>query len=168
MTLTKVCILELTLDGMDQSEVQGKSDYFLSSSNDIHFFLESSAVDESTNGIKEGCDKLLLLNKVEHGLHLVDPVFKEYSFSRKVKELVQALRYKDPVLPQSMYILKNAKVVGESHQDSSFLYATPRLACLYLWLALDDGAEENGCYFNNNQNLLFVADVKQEQVRVRI
>lgn len=32
-----------------------------------------------------------------------------------------------------------------SHQDSTFLYTTPRQTCLGLWLALDDATLENGC-----------------------
>ena len=32
-----------------------------------------------------------------------------------------------------------------SHQDSSFLYTTPRQTCIGLWLALDDATIENGC-----------------------
>lgn len=43
--------------------------------------------------------------------------------------------------------MKNAKVGSEvtSHQDSSFLFTTPKLSCLGLWLALDDATLENGC-----------------------
>ena len=32
-----------------------------------------------------------------------------------------------------------------SHQDSTFLYTTPRQTCLGLWLALQDATLENGC-----------------------
>ena len=46
-----------------------------------------------------------------------------------------------------MYIFKQARVGGEvtSHQDSTFLYTTPKQSCLGLWLALDDSTIENGC-----------------------
>jgi phytanoyl-CoA hydroxylase len=46
-----------------------------------------------------------------------------------------------------MYIFKQAKT-GEpvnSHQDSTFLFTTPRQTCLGLWLALDDATLDNGC-----------------------
>ena len=60
---------------------------------------------------------------------------------------MRELGYEDPVVPQSMYIFKQARVGGEvtSHQDSTFLYTTPRQTCLGLWLALDDATVENGC-----------------------
>jgi len=82
--------------------------------------------------------------KVEANVH--QPFF-EYTSSSKLRELVLSLGYQDPVVPQSMYIFKNAKVGGavHSHQDSTFLYTTPRQTCLGLWLALDDATLQNGC-----------------------
>ena len=73
--------------------------------------------------------------------------FFEYTSSSKLRELVLSLGYRDPVVPQSMYIFKNPKVGGavHSHQDSTFLYTTPRQTCLGLWLALDDATLHNGC-----------------------
>ena len=46
-----------------------------------------------------------------------------------------------------MYIFKQKKVGGAvtSHQDSTFLYTTPKQTCLGLWLALDDATITNGC-----------------------
>ena len=51
------------------------------------------------------------------------------------------------MLPQSMYIFKQPGIGGEvtSHQDSTFLYTTPRQTCLGLWLALHDATMDNGC-----------------------
>jgi phytanoyl-CoA hydroxylase len=73
--------------------------------------------------------------------------FFEYTSSSKLRELVLSLGYRDPVVPQSMYIFKNPKLGGavHSHQDSTFLYTTPRQTCLGLWLALDDATLQNGC-----------------------
>ena len=120
--------------------------------------------------------KLLALNKAGHGLHLppnfrsrssspepknhetennsnsdgncniYEPFFN-YTSSSKMWELVSSLGYRDPVVPQSMYIFKNPLVGGavHSHQDSTFLYTTPRQTCLGLWLALDDATLQNGC-----------------------
>jgi len=64
-----------------------------------------------------------------------------------VSALVRDLGWKNPVLPQSMYIFKQ-RLIGEkvtSHQDSTFLHTTPRLTCLGLWLALEDATLDNGC-----------------------
>ena len=46
-----------------------------------------------------------------------------------------------------MYIFKHKLIGSEvtSHQDSSFLYTTPRPTCLGMWLALEDATLENGC-----------------------
>ena len=80
-------------------------------------------------------------------MHIIPGAFRDYTTSKKVKGLVRELGWKDPVVPQSMYIFKQAKVGGEvtSHQDSTFLFTEPRQSCLGLWLALDDATLENGC-----------------------
>jgi phytanoyl-CoA hydroxylase len=130
----------------EQESAQGSSDYFLDSADRIHFFAEPGAVDEK-GGLKPNVRKAESLNKAGHGLHVLDPVFKEYSTSAKVKELVNKLGWRDAVLPQSMYIFKQPRIGGEvtSHQDSTFLYTTPRQSCLGMWLALHDATLENGC-----------------------
>lgn len=129
-----------------QLKSQGNSDYFLDSADRIHFFLEEGATDGGGK-LAQGLSKESALNKVGHGLHVADDVFREYSHSREVVQLVGELGWKDPVLPQSMYIFKQPKIGGEvtSHQDSGFLYTTPRPTCLGLWLALDDADLDNGC-----------------------
>jgi phytanoyl-CoA hydroxylase len=97
--------------------------------------------------VKEDIPKSDIINKVGHALHFLDPVFTEYSQSDKVKKLVRSLGYKDPVLPQSMYIFKQGRIGGEvtAHQDSTYLFTEPRQTCLGLWLALDDATVDNGC-----------------------
>jgi len=131
----------------EQEKAQGSSDYFLDSADRIHFFLEPQAVDEKTGCLKESFEKRAAVNKVGHGLHVADAVFRKYSTSNKIASLVSALGYTNPVLPQSMYIFKQP-IIGEtvtSHQDSSFLFTTPRQTCLGLWLALQDATLDNGC-----------------------
>eukprot|EP00929_Paragymnodinium_shiwhaense_P034451 TRINITY_DN18745_c0_g1_i1.p1 TRINITY_DN18745_c0_g1~~TRINITY_DN18745_c0_g1_i1.p1 ORF type:complete len:359 (-),score=63.27 TRINITY_DN18745_c0_g1_i1:69-1085(-) len=129
-----------------QSKSQGSSDYFLDSADRIHFFLEKDAAGED-GSLKPDIAKRRALNKVGHGLHVADDVFMKYSYSDKVKDLVAELGWRDPVLPQSMYIFKQPGIGGEvtSHQDSCFLHTTPRPSCLGLWLAIDDATLENGC-----------------------
>jgi phytanoyl-CoA hydroxylase len=129
-----------------QEEAQGSSDYFLDSANACHFFAEPSAVDEEGR-LKPGVEKMLALNKAGHGLHVGDEVFREYSTSKKIEDLVATLGWRDPVIPQSMYIFKQPRIGGEvtSHQDSCFLHTEPRQSCLGLWLALHDATVENGC-----------------------
>jgi phytanoyl-CoA hydroxylase len=146
------------IDKWDPAEAKGSvfhtygneklnQDYFLESAATIKFFLEADAVDRETGGIKPEIPKGNIINKVGHALHFLDPIFREYSQSQKVKSLVKSLGYKDPVLPQSMYIFKQGLIGGEvtSHQDSTYLFTTPHQTCLGLWLALDDATVENGC-----------------------
>ena len=146
------------IDKWDPAEAKGSvfhtygneklnQDYFLESAATVKFFLEADAVHKDTGLVKGEIPKAEIINKVGHALHFLDPVFSEYSQSQKVKGLVKSLGYKDPVLPQSMYIFKQGKIGGEvtSHQDSTYLFTTPHQTCLGLWLALDDATVENGC-----------------------
>ncbi|KAL7479239.1 hypothetical protein ACHAW6_004979 [Cyclotella cf. meneghiniana] len=131
-----------------QLEAQGKSDYFLDSASKTHFFAEKDAMDDNGE-LKEAyrTEKISALNKAGHGMHTSPGPFRTYTQSDKVASLVKELGWRDPVVPQSMYIFKQAGIGGEvtSHQDSSFLFTAPRQTCIGLWLALDDATLENGC-----------------------
>ena len=91
--------------------------------------------------------KIHALNKAGHGMHVQPGAFHEYTTSAKIRNLVQELGWVDPVVPQSMYIFKQKRVGSAvtSHQDSTFLYTTPKQSCLGLWLALHDATITNGC-----------------------
>jgi phytanoyl-CoA hydroxylase len=131
--------------GAAQEGAQARSDYFLDSAMRVHFFAEPDAVNKSTGAL---CvPKERALNKAGHGLHVCDSPFGAYARSAALAELVAALGWREPVLPQSMYIFKQPVVGGEvtSHQDSTFLHTEPRQTCLGLWLALDDATLTNGC-----------------------
>lgn len=135
--------------GTGDTENTKRGDYFLESSDKVHFFAEPSALNEdgSLKGIYRE-SKVTALNKVGHALHaLKGSSFHSYCFSSKVKALVRSLGWKEPVVPQSMYIFKGRKTGGvvSSHQDSTFLFTEPKQTCLGLWLALDDATLENGC-----------------------
>lgn len=131
------------------NESQGSDDYFLESASRVHFFAESHALDDKTNKLKPyyADNKLAALCKAGHGLHMIPGPFHTYTTSNQVKQLVAELGWKDPVVPQSMYICKNPKIgtTCHSHQDSTFLFTEPKQSCLGLWLALDDATLENGC-----------------------
>ncbi|CAK0821416.1 unnamed protein product [Prorocentrum cordatum] len=105
-----------TTDEEEQTKAQGDSDYFLDSADRIHF-SGKGAVD-SEGKLRKDVPKGASLNKVGHGLHVVDEAFREYTQSAKVARLVAELGWKDPVLPQSMYIFKQPTIGGEvtSHQ----------------------------------------------------
>ena len=155
---------KITSFGTDAKSNESRGDPFLESADKVSYFAEPTALDPESGSLKpEFCEKskkLLALNKAGHGLHLppsfrnsdstepdVHQPFFEYTSSPKLWELVSSFGYQDPVVPQSMYIFKNPIVGGpvHSHQDSTFLYTTPRQTCLGLWLALDDATLHNGC-----------------------
>ncbi|GAX24490.1 hypothetical protein FisN_2Hh016 [Fistulifera solaris] len=134
--------------GTSAKENTARGDYFLESAARVHFFAEPSALDDNKQLKAEFQEnKIAALNKVGHGLHLRQGPFSEYAFSVKISELMSELGWNDPLLPQSMYIFKQAVVGGavNSHQDSTFLFTEPRQSCCGLWLALDEATTENGC-----------------------
>ncbi|KAJ2549905.1 hypothetical protein EV175_004268 [Coemansia sp. RSA 1933] len=112
-------------------ETGQSTQYFFESSDKISYFLEN--------------DKQAV-NKIGHGLHILEPVFKKLTHSAKVKQIAAQLGYKDPRVLQSMVICKQPGVGGAVplHQDSTFLFTEPLSACGF-WLALEDCTQENGC-----------------------
>ena len=125
----------------EQSRVA--DDYFLESGNKVRFFFEEDAFlpDGTLKQSKEQS-----INKIGHGLHEVDPVFKAFSYSTNIRELVQDLKVAEPQLVQSMYIFKQPQIGSEvaCHQDSTFLYNEP-IDIAGLWFALEDATVRNGC-----------------------
>jgi len=119
-------------------------EYFLTSGDKIKFFFEEDAFDEKGQ-LK--ADKSKSINKVGHNLHMLDPVFQQFSFQPKFKSLAtDMLGFKRPQLVQSMYIFKQPKIGGAvlPHQDATFLYTDPP-TCVALWFALEDATKSNGC-----------------------
>ncbi|KAK2635399.1 hypothetical protein Ddye_030191 [Dipteronia dyeriana] len=118
-------------------------DYFYESAENISFFFEEKAFRDDGN-LKQ--PKELSINKVGHALHELDPVFKKFSCSEKLSNMLHSLGYKRPTIIQSMYIFKQPGIGGEvvPHQDNSFLYTEPT-TCTGLWLALEDATITNGC-----------------------
>lgn len=117
--------------------------YFLDSSNKIHYFFEVDSID-SEGRLKK--PKELCVNKIGHGLHFLNPKFEAISRSEKVAEIAKKLNFKDPRILQSMLILKPPEIGGKvpSHQDGEFLYTTPQ-SCVGFWFALEDCTIKNGC-----------------------
>ena len=116
--------------------------YFLESADEIYYFFEKDALGK--DGLRYPVRESL--NKVSHALHEKDPVFKEFCSQGKIRELMIHLGYKDPVIRQSMYIFKQARIGGEvaMHQDSTFLH-TEGKPVVGLWIALEDATIDNGC-----------------------
>ena len=119
-----------------------KDKYFLESADNIYYFFEKDALgdDGLLYPLKES------LNKVSHALHEKDPVFKDFCYQPRIRTLMYDLGYSDPVIRQSMYIFKQARIGGEvaMHQDSTFFH-TEGKPVVGLWFALEDATLDNGC-----------------------
>lgn len=124
-------------------QVQTSDDYFLNSGDQVAYFFEKDAFDES--GKLKG-DLFHSLNKIGHALHDLDPLFNNFSRSPQMKKLAQELNMEDWLIIQSMLILKHARIGGvvDIHQDSTFLFTEPD-SCIGFWFALEDATKENGC-----------------------
>lgn len=129
--------------GENQTKAQAASRYFFDSADRVHFFREAT-VDPLADA-----DAPPPLNKAGHGLHLDEATpFGAYARSPKVAAVAREVAgLVAPVLPQSMYIFKGARVGGTvtSHQDGTFLYTRPRQTVVGFWLALHDAHVGNGC-----------------------
>ncbi|GAA5938011.1 phytanoyl-CoA dioxygenase family protein [Sporobolomyces koalae] len=118
--------------------------YFLESGDKVRFFFEPAAFGEDG---KLNRPKEKAVNKIGHGLAMIDQDFREATFSDKMKQLARQLEFhQDPRVLQSMIICKNAQVGGQvsSHDDSTFLYTNP-LSAMGFWIALEKCTTTNGC-----------------------
>ncbi len=126
---------------MEQTQLGDR--YFEESGGKIRFFFEKDAFDDNGQLRQSKEDSL---NKIGHAMHDLDPVFDAFSRTAKLAAAVDSLGYSDPVILQSMYILKPPRIGGEvyCHQDSTFLYTEPE-TCTGFWFALEDATVDNGC-----------------------
>jgi len=133
--------LKSVFDTLNQEHAQDK--YFLESGDKIRMFFESKAFDEKGNYTSS---INLIINKIGHALHDLDPDFYKFSHRKDLDEISKAIGFKAPKLLQSMYIFKQPKIGGEvvCHQDSTFLYTKPESAVGF-WVALEDATLDNGC-----------------------
>ena len=109
----------------------------------LDFFFESKAFDKNGKITKP---INLIINKIGHALHDLDPVFNNFSHRDDLDKISKSIGFIDPKLLQSMYIFKQPKIGGEvsCHQDSTFLYTEPESAVGF-WVALEDATLDNGC-----------------------
>jgi phytanoyl-CoA hydroxylase len=88
----------------------------------------------------------LSINKIGHALHEKNQIFADITFNKQVHEICYELGILNPVVVQSMAILKPPEIGGEVpiHQDSTYLFAEPD-TLLGFWIPLQDATKSNGC-----------------------
>jgi ectoine hydroxylase-related dioxygenase (phytanoyl-CoA dioxygenase family) len=77
---------------------------------------------------------------------VLSPPFRAVTARPELKSIARSLSFLDPVVVQSMAILKPPRIGGEvvPHQDSTFLYTDPPSA-VGVWIPTEKCTEENGC-----------------------
>lgn len=120
-------------------------DYMLESGDKTRFFFENDTFN-SDGTLKYPINECI--NKVGHGFHDENPVFRKFCYSDKIKHLFRSLGYIKPTIAQSMYIFKSKRIGGEvgAHIDNTFIISNP-LSCVGFWIALDDATKENGALY---------------------
>ena len=125
------------------SQSHNDDNYFLESGDKIRFFFEEKANLDEEN-VKT--NKQYIVNKIGHALHDLDDKFIAFSKNEQLDQIARAIGFHDPLLLQSMYIFKQAKIGGEvvCHQDSTFIITEPE-STVGFWFALEDANKDNGC-----------------------
>ncbi|UJR17595.1 hypothetical protein I4U23_004491 [Adineta vaga] len=119
----------------------------------ISFAIEDDAVDPNTGKLNR--DKHLSISRIGHALHILNPCFKEFTYSDKIKAIGRDLHFIKPAIRQSMYMFKQPFIGGKipPHRDSAYVFNEP-FKVVGLWIALEDATIENGClWFIPKSNL---------------
>ena len=127
----------------DGRALHASDEYFLSSGEAIRCFFEKDAFD----GLgRLRAEAHLCLNKLGHAMHDLDPVFDAFSRTPELAAVAADIGIADPLLLQSMYIFKQARIGGEvvCHTDHTYLWTEPP-SVVGFWFAIDDATTENGC-----------------------
>jgi len=134
---------EATIFAADGNAPHANVGYFLTSGEAIRCFFEKDAFD-GDGGLR--AEAHLCLNKLGHAMHDLDPVFDAFSRTPELAALADDIGMEKPLLLQSMYIFKQARIGGEvaCHTDHTYLWTEPQ-SVVGFWFAIDDATTGNGC-----------------------
>ena len=99
-----------TIFTADGQALHASDEYFLTSGEAIRCFFEKDAFDARG---RLRADAHLCLNKLGHAMHDLDPVFDSFSRTAELAALASDIGMQEPLLLQSMYIFKQARIGGE-------------------------------------------------------
>lgn len=132
----------------DEEPSQESFDFFMNSAHGIRFFLNSPITEELPKDFMSKKDMIRFNgNRIGHALHAFNPIFKDFTFSQPMKDVIKSIKFKKPIVCQSMYLLKqNFKGSSEcGHQAATYIHVEPPSKLVSLWMAIDDNSEKNGC-----------------------
>ena len=134
---------QATIFTADGRALHASDEYFLTSGEAIRCFFEKDAFDAAGRLRSEAH---LCLNKLGHAMHDLDDVFDAFSRTPELAAVAEDIGISEPLLLQSMYIFKQARIGGEviCHTDHTYLWTEPRSVTGF-WFAIDDATTENGC-----------------------
>ena len=134
---------QATIFTADGEALHTSDEYFLTSGEAIRCFFEKDAFD-AAGRLK--AEAHLCLNKLGHAMHDLDPVFDAFSRTPDLAAVASDIGIAAPLLLQSMYIFKQARIGGEvvCHTDHTYLWTEPASVTGF-WFAIDDATTENGC-----------------------
>jgi len=127
----------------DGKPLHAGDEYFLTSGESIRCFFEKDAFDAAG---RLRADAHQCLNKLGHAMHDLDPFFDAFSRTPELAAIADDIGMREPLLLQSMYIFKQARIGGEvaCHTDHTYLWTEPR-SVVGFWFAIDDATTGNGC-----------------------
>jgi phytanoyl-CoA hydroxylase len=115
----------------------------IASADQVHCFFEEEAFDADGRLV---VPKARAINKIGHGLHERDDVFRGFSRGPALAGLAADLELQQPQVWQSQVIFKQPGIGGEVrwHQDATYFLSEP-ISVTTFWFALEDAAVDNGC-----------------------
>lgn len=118
-------------------------DYLMTSGDAIRCFFVPDAFDES-GGLRRS--KQRSVAKIGQALDNLDPAFRRFSHGRRLQRLAHRLGIEEPLIYQSMYIVKQPGDDGVVlwHRDAPTIREKP-VAVTTLWFALERMDVGNGC-----------------------